>query len=77
MLFASSNLPMLLKIYESRDMRSYSFSYIAMNNIANLFHWLYVLSLPIGPIWLLHAFFTVTSLLLLVSYWRYEWCVSK
>lgn len=72
LLFATSNLPMLLKVYKTRDMRSYSFSYIAMNNVGNIFHWLYVSSLPPGPIWLLHTFFTVSSLLLLIGYVRYE-----
>ena len=72
LLFASSNLPMLFKVYKTRDMRSYSFTYIAMNNVGNIFHWLYVSSLPLGPIWLLHGFFTVTALLLLIGYWRCE-----
>jgi hypothetical protein len=53
-------------------MRSYSFSNIALSNVGNLIHWLYVSSLPFGPIWLLHSFFTVTTLLLLISYLRYE-----
>lgn len=72
LLFAISNLPMLLRVYKTRDMRSYSFSYIAMNNVGNIFHWFYVSSLPLGPIWLLHTFFTVSSLLLLIGYLRYE-----
>ncbi len=72
LLFASSTIPMLLKVFKSRDMRSYSFGNIALNNVGNLIHWLYVLSLPFGPIWLLHAFFTVTTLLLLIGYLRYE-----
>ncbi len=72
LLFATSTIPMLLKVFRSRDMRSYSFSNIAISNVANLVHWLYVSSLPFGPIWLLHAFFTVTTLLLLVGYLRYE-----
>ncbi len=71
-LFTTSNLPMLLKVYKTRDMRSFSFSTIAMNNVGNIFHWFYVSSLPIGPIWLLHTFFTVSSLLLLIGYLRYE-----
>jgi len=71
LLFATSNLPMLLKVYKTRDMRSYSFTYIALNNVGNISHWLYVLSLPPGPIWLLHTFFTVSSLLL-IGHLRYE-----
>jgi uncharacterized protein with PQ loop repeat len=72
LLFATSNFPMLLKVYKTRDMRSFSFSHIAMNNVGNIFHWLYVSSLPLGPIWVLHSFFTVSSLLLLLGYLRYE-----
>jgi uncharacterized protein with PQ loop repeat len=72
LLFATSTIPMLRKVYKSHDMRSYSFSNIALSNVGNLIHWLYVSSLPFGPIWLLHSFFTVTTLLLLISYLRYE-----
>ena len=71
LLFATSVFPMLLKVYKSHDMRSYSFGNIVMTNIANAVHWVYIGSLPFGPIWLLHGFFTVTALVLLFSYLCY------
>jgi hypothetical protein len=37
----------------------------------------YVFNLPAGPIWLLHAFYLVTTGLMLVWYLRYEWQPSR
>lgn len=71
LMFMSSNLPMLRKAFQSRDMRSYSFTHILLSNLGNLIHWMYVSSLPFGPIWFLHGFFTVTTALMLVMYVRY------
>ena len=70
--FISSNLPMLLKAYKSRDLSSYSLSYLILNIIGDLVYWLYISSLPIGPIWVMHAFYTVTSALMLAAFLRYE-----
>lgn len=64
-LFAAANLPMLAKAIRTRDLRSYSFSAIALGNLANLVHTLYVLSLPVGPIWVLHGFYLVTMALMM------------
>ncbi len=71
LLFAASIFPMLLKVYKTHDMRSYSFGNIVITNAANAVHWLYIASLPPGPIWLLHGFYTVTSLVVLLSYLCY------
>jgi uncharacterized protein with PQ loop repeat len=71
-LFVSSNLPMLFKAFKTKNMSSYSFGHIALSNVGNLVYWLYVISLPIGPIWFLHGFFTVATALMLVWYLRYE-----
>jgi len=71
LLFVTSVFPMLLKVYQSHDMHSYTLGNIVLNNVANVVHWLYILSLPVGPIWLLHSFYTVTTLLLLVAYLYY------
>ena len=68
LLFATSVFPMLMKVFKTHDMRSYSFSNIVITNVANAVHWLYIVSLPPGPIWLLHAFYTVAALLLLLTY---------
>lgn len=71
-LFAASMLPMLRKAASTRDLASYSLSYLAMTNLANVVHSLYVFSLPVGPIWLLHAFYVVASALMLIWYLRYR-----
>lgn len=70
--FAISNIPMLIKAAKTKSLKSYSYSYILMNNAANLVHWIYVLSLPPGPVYILHTFYTLTAILLLVWYIRYE-----
>jgi uncharacterized protein with PQ loop repeat len=72
LMFVSSNFPMLLKAFKTQDLRSYSLTHIALSNLGNLIHWLYVASLPVGPIWFLHGFFTVTTALMLVCYLRYQ-----
>lgn len=71
-IFALSNIPMLLKVAKTRSLRSYSYAYILMNNAANVVHWIYILTLPFGPIWFLHGFYTISALLLLSWYQRYE-----
>ena len=70
-IFAVSTLPMLAKAYRSRDLSSYSFGNIALANVGNAVHSVYVLSLPPGPIWALHAFYVVSSGLMLGWYVRY------
>lgn len=59
-LFAAANLPMLAKAIRTRDLGSYSFWALALGNIANVVHTFYVVSLPFGPVWVLHAFYLVT-----------------
>ena len=49
-LFAISTLPMLHKAARTRDLRSYSGGNIAMSNVGNAVHSVYVFSLPVGPI---------------------------
>ena len=72
LIFASSYVPMLWKVYKTRDLSSYSWLNIIMVNAGNLFHWLYVASLPLGPVWILHLFYTIASVLLLFMYFRYD-----
>jgi hypothetical protein len=72
-IFAVSTLPMLLKAFHTKDLRSYSLGNIALANTGNAVHCLYVYSLPPGPIWLLHGFYVVTTAMMLVWYLRYEW----
>lgn len=71
-LFAVSMLPMLRKAARTRDLASYSLSYLAMTNLANVVHSLYVFSLPVGPIWLLHSFYVVAAALMLIWFLRYR-----
>jgi hypothetical protein len=61
---------MLVKVCKTRDMHSYSYLNILLINVGNLIYWLYIISLPPGPIWMLHLFYTLSSALLLVMYWR-------
>jgi hypothetical protein len=71
-IFISSTFPMLVKAYQSKNLESYSFSHIAMSNGGNVINWGYIVSLPFGPIWFLHLFSTVTTVLMLVWYVQYE-----
>ena len=71
-IFASSKVPMLAKALSTRDLHSYSVSHIGLSAGGNLIYWLYVVSLPMGPIWLLQAFFTLADLLMLSFYGVYE-----
>lgn len=71
-IFMSSNLPMLWKALRTRNMASYSLLHIALSNTGNAVNWLYVVSLPVGPIWLLHAFNTVVAAIMLVCYLLFE-----
>ncbi len=70
-LFATANLPMVLKALRSRDLESYSVSSLWLGNVGNVFHTFYVLSLPFGPVWILHGFYLVTMGAMLALYLRY------
>jgi hypothetical protein len=71
-IFALSTLPMLFKAFQTKDLTSYSLGNILLANVGNVVHSLYVFSLPLGPIWLLHSFYLVTTAMMLVWYLRYE-----
>jgi hypothetical protein len=70
-IFAGSTVPMLVKAHRSRDLSSYSLGNIALANLGNVVHSVYVFSLPPGPIWVLHAFYLMSSGLMLAWYLRY------
>ena len=70
-IFAVSAMPMLIKAYRSRDLTSYSLGNIALSNVGNAVHSVYVFSLPPGPIWALHTFYLVSTALMLGWYLRY------
>jgi uncharacterized protein with PQ loop repeat len=69
--FAAGTLPMLIKAHRTKDVRSYSLGNIALANIGNVLYTLYVLHLPVGPVWALHAFHTISTGLMLFWYVRY------
>ena len=55
-IFIASTLPMLVKAGRTKDLASYSLGNIVLANIGNLTFAVYVLILPIGPVWALHGF---------------------
>ena len=65
LVFALSSLPMLLKALRSRDLSSYSTGNLVLANLGNGIYSVYVFQLPLGPIWFLHAFYVLTSGLML------------
>src|SRR5918993_6130451 len=71
-LFAISYLPMLVKAARTKDLSSYSLGNLAITNVGNAVHSVYVFSLPLGPIWFLHTFYLVASALMLVWFMRYR-----
>lgn len=71
-IFASSKLPMLVKALRTRDLHSYSLGHIGMSAGGNLIYWLYMISLPFGPVWVLQAFFTLADFLMLTCYLLFE-----
>ena len=70
-LFVGSYLPMLLKAFRTRDLDSYSRSNLVLATIGNALYSVYVFSLPLGPIWFLHLFSVITTLLMLVWHVRH------
>jgi hypothetical protein len=77
LIFAGSHVPMLRRAYQTRDLRSYSRLNLMLVNVGNLIYWLYLISLPPGPIWLLHLFYTISSALLLLWYCRLHSCAFR
>jgi len=70
-IFVTSTLPMLYKALRTRDLTSYSLLNISLSNVGNLVYWLYVSGLPVGPVWFVHGFATLSTLLMLIWYLRY------
>lgn len=71
--FASGELPMLVKAYRTKNLRSYSLGNILFANMGNAIYSIYVFHLPPGPIWALHSFYMTSTILMLFWYLRYEW----
>ncbi|KAA1399597.1 hypothetical protein [Aeromicrobium ginsengisoli] len=70
-IFACSTLPMLTKALRTRDLASYSLGNLVLANAGNAVYSVYVLSLPVGPIWLLHAFNQLSTAFMLVWFLRF------
>jgi len=71
-LFVASSLPMLYKAARTKDLGSYSFGNMMLANVGNAVYAVYVFSMPPGPIWALHSFYTLSSALMMFWYLRYE-----
>jgi len=76
LIFAASNVPMLAQAAKTKNLKSYSLAQIALSNVGNLVYWVYVVSLPLGPVWFLQAFYTLTMAVMLVLYLHFETCLS-
>ncbi len=70
-IFMISQLPMLIKAYRTKDLTSYSFANIGLANVGNLLYAAYVIQVPPGPVWAVHAFNLATSGLMLFWYLRH------
>lgn len=75
-IFIGSNLPMVIKAFRTKNLKSYSLGHIGLANLGNLIHWGYIAALPVGPVWFLHGFNTLVAVLMLVLYLHYELNVS-
>lgn len=71
-IFSISTLTMLLKTVRTKNVDSFSLSSLALSNVGNMMYWLYIVSLPCGPIHLLHSFYTVAMVIMLVFYLGYH-----
>ncbi len=71
-IFVLSYLPMLVKAGRTRDLSSYSVGSLALANVGNAVHSVYVFSLPMGPIWALHSFYLGATALMFAWYLRYS-----
>lgn len=72
LMFMTSNLPMLLQAYKTKNLKSYGLAHIVLGNLGNLIYWMYITGLPFGPLWILQGFFTLSAALMLFWYLRYE-----
>jgi len=69
--FVASTLPMLVKAGRTKNLASYSLGNILLANVGNLIYAVYVVSLPLGPVWALHGFHLGATGLMLFWYLRH------
>lgn len=62
---------MLVKAFRTRDLASYSLGSLTLANVGNAVHSVYVFSLPVGPLWVLHSFHLASTVFMLVWYLRF------
>jgi uncharacterized protein with PQ loop repeat len=72
-IFMISQLPMLIKACRTKNLASYSFANIGLANLGNLLYAVYVVQVPIGPVWAIHGFNLTASGLMLFWYLRHGW----
>lgn len=65
-IFATGTMAMLVKTLRTKDVSSFSMVTMVANNIGNGVNWVYILSLPFGPIHILHGFYTIAAMIMLV-----------
>ena len=65
LLFALGTVGMLVKAIRTKDLKSYSLTSLVITAAGNMIYWIYIASLPFGPIWLLHGFYTASTFLML------------
>jgi hypothetical protein len=70
-IFVASTLPMPVKAGRTKDLASYSLGNIVLANLGNLIYAIYVVSLPLGPVWALHGFHLGATGLMLFWYLRH------
>ena len=71
-MFVISTLPMVWKALKTKDLKSYSLGNIVLSNLANIIYWIYVTGLPFGPVWYIHVFNTLITLVMLILYFQHE-----
>jgi uncharacterized protein with PQ loop repeat len=71
-LFVISQAPMLIKAARTKDLASYSGTNLIIANIGNVAQAGYVVTLPAGPVWALHAFNTFSSACMLFWWLRHR-----
>jgi hypothetical protein len=71
LLILGSMLPMAARAVRTRDMTSYGRGHLVLTNLGNLAHTVYVVSLPVGPVWALHSAHTGVAALMLVWHIRH------
>lgn len=74
LLFVVSTLPMLYRAVQTRTLADYSGYSLVLSSLGNMVYWFYVVSLPFGPLWVLHGYYTVITLLMLIFWWRWGRC---